>query len=54
MFDSLSDKLQGYLNFKAYGEFAGENRPTGWNAWVTFNISPAASPPAPVKPMITK
>jgi hypothetical protein len=50
----LSDKLQGYLNFKAYGEFAGENRPTGWNAWVTFNISPAAPPPAPVKPMYTK
>jgi hypothetical protein len=50
----LGDKLQGYLNFKAYGEFAGENRPTGWNAWVTFNISPAAPPPAPVKPMITK
>jgi hypothetical protein len=50
----LGDKLQGYLNLKAYGEFAGENRPTGWNAWVTFNISPAAPPPAPVKPMFTK
>lgn len=50
----IGDKLQGYLNFKAYGEFAGENRPTGWNAWVTFNISPAAPPPAPVKPMFTK
>jgi hypothetical protein len=50
----IGDKLQGYLNFKAYGEFAGENRPTGWNAWLTFNISPAAPPPAPVKPMYTK
>jgi hypothetical protein len=42
----LGDKLQGYLNLKAYGEFAAENRPSGWNAWVTFNISPAAPPPA--------
>ena len=48
--------MQGYLNFKAYGEFAAENRPSGWNAWVTFAISPAAPPPAagPTKPMITK
>ena len=28
--------MQGYLNFKAYGEFAAENRPAGWNTWVTF------------------
>ena len=50
----LGDKLQGYLNFKAYGEFAGENRPTGWNAWVTFNVSSAPPAPAPTKPMYTK
>jgi hypothetical protein len=50
----LGDKLQGYLNFKLYGEFAGENRPTGWNAWVTFNISSAPPAPAPTKPMYTK
>ncbi|HET7493594.1 MAG TPA: transporter [Bradyrhizobium sp.] len=51
----LADKLQGYLNFKAYGEFAGENRPTGWNAWVTFNISNAApTPPTSTRPMYTK
>lgn len=34
--------MQGYLNLKAYGEFAAENRPSGWNAWLTFSISPAA------------
>ena len=34
--------MQGYLNFKGYKEFAAENRPDGWNAWVTFVISPAA------------
>jgi hypothetical protein len=39
--------MQGYLNLKGYGEFAAENRPSGWNAWITFSVSPAA-PPAPV------
>jgi hypothetical protein len=37
--------MQGYLNLKGYKEFAAENRPEGWNAWVTFSISPAAAPP---------
>lgn len=41
--------MQGYLNFKGYREFAAENRPEGWNAWVTLAISqnppPAAVPP---------
>ncbi|QAU50320.1 phenol degradation protein meta [Bradyrhizobium guangzhouense] len=48
--------MQGYLNLKAYKEFAAENRPEGWNAWVTFVISPAAPPPAvtPTKHIITK
>jgi hypothetical protein len=50
----VGDK-QGYLNFKAYKEFAAENRPEGWNAWVTFVISPAApTPGAPAKRMIVK
>jgi hypothetical protein len=47
--------LQGYLNFKGYREFAAENRPDGWNAWVTFVISPA--PPtttAPPRRMVSK
>jgi hypothetical protein len=46
---------QGYLNLKAYGEFAGADRPTGWNAWLTFVISPATPAPAtPPHSMITK
>jgi hypothetical protein len=47
---------QGYLNLKAYKEFAAENRADGWNAWLTFVISPAAPGEAPpsAKRMITK
>jgi len=37
---------QGYLNFKAYWEFDNANRPDGWNAWVTFSLSPAAPSPS--------
>ena len=51
----VGDKMQGYINLKAYGEFANENRPAGWNLWLTFNLSPAAAtPPTPTKPMFTK
>jgi Putative MetA-pathway of phenol degradation len=47
--------LQGYLNLKYYSEFAAENRPHGWNTWVTFTISPPApTPTAPPRRMITK
>lgn len=42
----LGDKMQGYLNLKSYWEFAAENRPSGWNSWVTFAISAAPPPPA--------
>jgi hypothetical protein len=38
--------LQGYLNLKCYGEFAAQNRPEGWNLWLTFAVSPKA-PDAP-------
>ncbi|HEY5237207.1 MAG TPA: transporter, partial [Rhizomicrobium sp.] len=34
--------MQGYLNLKGYKEFDAEDRPQGWNAWVTFVLSPAA------------
>jgi hypothetical protein len=47
--------MQGYLNLKGYGEFDSHDRPKGWNAWLTFAISPA--PPAPIappKPRFTK
>jgi hypothetical protein len=38
----VSEGYQGYLNLKAYKDFATENRPEGYTAWVTFAISPAA------------
>jgi hypothetical protein len=40
--------MQGYIDLKGYKEFAAENRPDGWNTWVTFTTSPAA--PAPSAP----
>jgi hypothetical protein len=47
--------MQGYLNLKAYGEFDGSDRPSGWNAWLTLVISPPApTPPATTRPLITK
>jgi hypothetical protein len=47
--------MQGYLNFKAYGEFAAENRPSGWNTWVTFAISPPApGAPPTTRPVVRK
>jgi len=47
---------QGYLNFKAYKEFDASHRADGWNAWVTFVISPAAPGEASParRPMVTK
>jgi hypothetical protein len=49
-------ELQGYVNLKGYKEFAAENRPDGWNTWVTFTISPAAPTPSPPPPkrIVTK
>jgi hypothetical protein len=44
----ISPAWQGYVNLKAYGEFDNNARPDGWNAWLTFAISPA--PPS----MVTK
>jgi hypothetical protein len=49
--------MQGYLNLKGYKEFDAQNRPDGWNAWLTFAISPAApgeAPPPANRRMITK
>ena len=40
-FFPVSDKIQGYANMKAYREFAAENRPEGWNVWLTIAFSPA-------------
>lgn len=44
---------QGYLNLKGYHEFAHQNRPEGWNVWVTFALACAAEPP-PRAPVIRK
>lgn len=38
----ISSDVQGYVNVKGYGEFAGDNRPTGWNFWLTFALTPAS------------
>ena len=34
--------MQGTLSLRGYGEFGAANRPSGWNTWLTFNISPTA------------
>ena len=34
--------MQGYVNIKGYAEIDAANRPSGWNTWLTFAISPAA------------
>jgi hypothetical protein len=54
-FESQVAGMQGYVNLKGYKEFDGENRPQGYNVWLTFVLSPApptaaSSPP----PMLTK
>jgi hypothetical protein len=48
--------MQGYLNLKGYGEFDAANRPSGWNTWLTFSISPAPpeSTVTPTRHMVTK
>lgn len=46
--------MQGYVNVKAYREFENSNRPDGWNAWLTFVLSPAPPSAAPSPPLITK
>jgi hypothetical protein len=52
----ISKEWQGYFNVKGYKEFAAQNRPDGWNAWLTFATSPAASGAAPPasRRMVTK
>jgi hypothetical protein len=52
----INKDWQGYINLKGYKEFAAENRPDGWNAWLTFVISPAAPGEAPpsARRMVTK
>jgi hypothetical protein len=35
--------MQGLVSLKAYWEFDAARRADGWNAWVTFAISPLPS-----------
>ena len=46
--------MQGYLNLKAYKEFDNENRPDGWNAWLTFVLSSAPTAATPAPPLVHK
>jgi hypothetical protein len=50
----MGDKMQGYINVKGYKEFAAQNRAEGWNAWLTFAISPAVPESASAKPIVRK
>jgi hypothetical protein len=40
--------LQAYINVKGYGEFDAQNRPHGWNTWLTVQL--AAAPPGAEPP----
>jgi hypothetical protein len=47
--------MQGYLNLKGYKEFDNNDRPDGYNVWLTLVLSPA--PPSAASPppsMVTK
>jgi hypothetical protein len=47
--------FDGYLNLKAYKEFGAENRPDGWNAWLTLELSPPAPAAThPAKSVVAK
>lgn len=47
--------MQGFLGLRGYGEFDAANRPSGWNTWLTFSISPAAPiAVTPTKHLVTK
>jgi hypothetical protein len=45
--------MEGFVSLKAYWELAAQNRPAGWNAWLTFSLSPAA-PAAASAPVVTQ
>jgi hypothetical protein len=46
--------MHGYLGLKGYWEFAAQNRPEGWNTWLTFAISPAAPTPTAPQSMLVR
>ena len=47
--------MQGFLGVKSYFEFESENRPEGWNAWLTLAFTPPEKPAtAATHPMVRK
>ena len=47
--------MKGFISLKGYKEFAAENRPEGWNVWLTFQISPGdPDKGSSAKPLLTK
>ncbi len=46
--------MQGYINLKGYKEFAAQNRPAGWNTWLSFVISPGPPEPVSAKPLVRR
>jgi hypothetical protein len=47
----LGEHYSGYMNLRAYKDFAAENRPEGYSAWVEFIISPAAEKKESAEPL---
>jgi hypothetical protein len=45
--------MQGYINLKGYAEFDNQNRAAGYDAWVSFTITPPVTPPA-AEPIVRK
>jgi hypothetical protein len=46
---------QAFLGLKGYGEFNADNRPHGWNTWLTFAISEAVpTTVTPARHRVTK
>ncbi len=45
--------VQAYVNLKAYWEFDGHDRPSGFNTWLTLSLSPSQAA-APRPAMLTK
>jgi hypothetical protein len=46
--------MQGYLSVKGYGEFDAFRRPSGWNTWLTFAISPTSETASTKSMMVHK
>ena len=46
--------MQGYLNLKGYKEFDNNDRPDGYNVWLTFVLSPAPQSATAPPSMVTK